>query len=131
MYLTRMKNVHEFKPHGTKVDLVIEGEKLLQITLASNGKQYVIKPGENYCTELRLFTAEQCRKVKRHVLEGEVAGLKVNEAFNTSAEALRRKDELMGYMGAAGNLAISEKEVVIDSSTDEPAADNEFAGVPF
>lgn len=131
MYLTRIKNVHDFKPHGNKVDLVMEGDKLLQITLTSNGKTYVIKPGESYSTELRLFVAEQYRKEKRHVLEGEVAGLKVHEAFATAHEAQNRKAELMGYMGSAGDLTITEKEVVINPDAEAPGAPEAFAEVPF
>ena len=128
MNLVELKTAKEVTLDGVAVSFVTQDKALKEICLTSGGKRFIVKPGDTYSSAIRVFRADEHTFEKKHVLEGEVLGLKVSEHFDSFYDAERRKSQL--EISSDAKLSIEERDVKIDGSG-QVVKTVDFAEVPF
>lgn len=121
MHLTEMKSGQGFKLKGISIELRTVGNDVAEARLSDGENSFILKQAGTYSDKLIIYRAEQFRKEKRWIVEGELDGFTVSKAFDTEYNA-KSFLNTVDY-DKRGSLKIVERDVEIDTSaTSAPTA---------
>jgi hypothetical protein len=109
----RVKKASELQLDGIAIECEYIDGYIGQVTL-TDGSGHIVRFSKSQYDSLPVFVPAKPKTEKRHVVAGTVAGLKVEEVFETEYDARNRQRELEALTGSEDSISVSERDVPVE-----------------
>lgn len=110
----KVEHVGALKIAGVKIEAETEDKKLKAVLLTdAEGRTFKIASAGSYEDAIKLFEPQPFDEQERHVVRGEIAGVRVEEFFDSAFEAKQRQRDLEAK---DAKVEVVEVKVLIDDA---------------